>query len=76
MNIYELILEVAQYYANGRGRKNTEVCNQFTLPTIYRYHRGMKWNSINKKYSKDCVAHHINNNYVVYISKELHEKKY
>lgn len=59
-----------------RERKNIEITNRFTLPTIYRYYhkRGMRWKPINKKLSKKCVAHHINNNYVAYISKELHER--
>lgn len=52
---------------------NTEISNRFTLPTIYRYDRGMGWKNINKKFSKNCIAHHINNNYIVYVSKELHE---
>lgn len=55
------------------SENNSEIPNQFTLPTIYRYHRGMRWIPINKKTSKTNIAHHINNNYVVYISKKLHE---
>ena len=50
-----------------------EIPNRFTLPTIYRYHRGMRWIPINKKTSKTNIAHHINNNYVVCVSKKLHE---
>jgi len=57
----------------NKEQKNIEITNSFSLSTIYRYHRGMQWNPINKKYSKNCIAHHINNNYVVYISKRLHE---
>ena len=50
-----------------------EILNPFSLPTVHRYNRGMRWKPINKKYSKNCVAHHINNSFVVYIPKELHE---
>ncbi|MCK4731829.1 MAG: hypothetical protein KAT65_05150 [Methanophagales archaeon] len=52
---------------------NIEISNRFALPTVYRYHRGMRWIPINKKTSLSPIAHHINNNYVAYISKELHE---
>ena len=57
---------------NGE-QKDIEICNRFTLPTVYRYHRNMRWKPINRKFSNHCIAHHINNNYVVYVSKELHE---
>ena len=57
----------------GIRENDLEIPNRFTLPTIYRYHRGMRWIPINKKTSKTNIAHHINNNYVVYVSKKLHE---
>ena len=44
----------------------------YTLSKFTAYRRGLGFNPINK-FSKNSIAHHINNNQIVYISKELHK---
>ena len=47
----------------------------YTLSKFVAYKRGMGFKPINKYIKKD-IAHHINNTFIVYVPKELHEHSY